>query len=158
MYDIICLSKTYLHSSVPYDDPTLNLSGYKLVRTDNLSNNKRGDIVIYFKETLTIRPVPTNSLKECLLLEVFIGNKKRFVLSLYRSPSQSQEGFYDFLFLLDQLLSNIVSQNPTFLLVTGDFNARNSSWRKNDCITREGNKIESLTCSYGLSQLISDPT
>ena len=87
MYDIICLSETYLDCSVPYDDPR----SAKLVRADNLSNNKRGGVGIYFKETLAIRPVPTNSLKECLLLEVFIGNKKGFVLSLYRSPSQSQE-------------------------------------------------------------------
>ena len=45
-----------------------------------------------------------------------------------------------------------------FLLVTRGFNARNSSWWKNDCITKEGNEIESLTFSYGLSQRISDPT
>ena len=152
------LSKTYLGSSIPQDDPRLNLSGYNLVRGDSLSNNERGGVGIYFKETLAIRPVPTNSLKECLLLEVFIGNKKGFVLSLYRSPSQSQEEFYDFLFSPDQLPSNMISHNPVFLLVTGDFNARNSPWWKNDCVTREGNEIESLTCSYGLSQLFSDPT
>ena len=157
-YDIICLSETSLDSSVPYDDPRLNLSGYKLVRADNLSNNKKGGVGIYFKGTLAIRPVPTNSLKECLLREAFTGNKKGFLLLLYRSPSQSQEEFYDFLFSLDQLLSNMISQNPIFLLATSDFNARNSSWWKNDCVTRDGNDIESLTCSYGLSQLISNPT
>ena len=134
------------------------MSGYKLVRADNLSNSKRDGVGIYFKETLAIRPVPTNSLKECLLLEVFIGNKKGFVLSIHRSPSQLEEQFCDFLFSLDQLLSNMISQNPIFLLVTGDLNARNLSWWKNDCVTREGNGIESLTCSYGLNQLISDPT
>ena len=101
MYNIKCLSETHLDSSVPHDDPRLNLSGYKLVGADNLSNIKgRVGVSIYFKETLAIRPVPTNSLKECLLL-VFIGNNKGFVLSLYRSPSQSQEKFYDFLFSLD---------------------------------------------------------
>ena len=46
----------------------------------------------------------------------------------------------------------MISQNPIFLLVTGDFNV------KNNCITGEGNKIEPLTCSYGLRQLIFDPT
>ena len=97
-----------------------------LVRAENLSNKKkRGSVGIYFKETLAIQPVPINSLKECLPLEFFIGNKKGFVLSLYRSPSQSEEEFYDFLFSLDQLLSNMISQNSIFLLVTGDFNARN---------------------------------
>ena len=53
MYDI-CLSKTYLDSSVPYDDPRLNLYGYKLVGADNLSNNERCGVGIYFKETLAI--------------------------------------------------------------------------------------------------------
>ena len=52
----------------------------------------------------------------------------------------------------------MINQNRMFLLVTGGFNARNSSWWKNDYVTREGNEIESPTCSYGLSQLTSDPT
>ena len=84
MHDMISLSETYLDSPVPYDDPKLNLSGNKLVRADNLSNNKRDGSGIYFKETLAIRPVRANSLKVCLLLKVFIGNKKGFVLSLHR--------------------------------------------------------------------------
>ena len=41
-----------------------------------------------------------------------------------------------------------------FVLVTGDVIARNSSWWKNDCVTREGTEIVSRTCSYGMSQLI----
>ena len=76
----------------------------------------------------------------------------------YHYISQSQEDFYDFLYSLDQLLSNMISQNPIFLLVTGDFNVRSSCWWKNNCITGEDNKIEPLTCSYGLRQLIFDPT
>ena len=96
MHDMISLSETYLVSPVPYDDPRLNLSGNKLVRADNLSNNKRDGSGIYFKETLAIRPVRANSLKECLLLEVFIGNKKGFVLSLHRSPSQRVLWFFVF--------------------------------------------------------------
>ena len=51
------------------------------------------------KKTLAVRPVPINRLKECLLLDVFIGNKKGFALSLYRSQSQSQKEFC-FLFLI----------------------------------------------------------
>ena len=75
---------------------------------------------------------------------------------MYRSPSQSQDEVYIFLFSLDQLLSNMISQNPIFLLVTGDFNATNSSWWKNDYVTRKGYNIETLTYSYRLSKLILD--
>ena len=70
------VSETYYDSSVPCDDPRLNLSGYKLVRADSLSNNKRSGASTgcqyYFKETFAVRPVPINNLKECILLEVFI--------------------------------------------------------------------------------------
>ena len=52
----------------------------------------------------------------------------------------------------------MISQNRIFLLVTGDFNGINSSWWKNDCVTKDGTEIESLTCSCRLSQLISNPT
>ena len=152
------VSKTYLDSSVHYNDPILNLPGYKLVRAGNLSNNKKGGAGIYFKKTLAVQPVPINCLNKCFLLEVFIENKKGFVLSPHKSPCQSQEEFYDFLFSLDQLLSNMISQNLIFLSTTGDFNVRNSSWWKNDCVTRDGTKTESVTCCYRLCQLTSDPT
>ena len=68
-------------SSIPYDDPRLNLSGCKLVRADN----EKGGIGIYFKETLAVRLVPINRLKESLLLKVLIGNKKGLVLSFVLS-------------------------------------------------------------------------
>ena len=46
--DIICLSETYLDSSIPSDDDNLELPGYNLVRTDNPTNTKRGGVCIYY--------------------------------------------------------------------------------------------------------------
>ena len=40
----------------------------------------------------------------------------------------------------------------------GDFNARLSSWNIDDVDSFEGKKIDELTSSYGLSQIISEPT
>ena len=51
-----------------------------------------------------------------------------------------------------------MSQNPHFILVTGDFNVRSFSWWKNDLTTSEGNQVDAITSSYGLSQLICEPT
>ena len=48
--------------------------------------------------------------------------------------------------------------------MAGDYNARTSFWWRKDfggpwtSTTSEGSRIEALTCSYGLSQLISSPT
>ena len=51
-----------------------------------------------------------------------------------------------------------MSQNPYFIIVTGDFNVRLSSWWKNDLTMSEGNQVGTITSSYGLSQLIREPT
>ena len=54
-FDIICLSETFLNSSLQNDDHSLVLNGYKLVRADNPSDLKRGGVCIYFKESLPIK-------------------------------------------------------------------------------------------------------
>ena len=47
-FDIVCLSETYLYSSVLPDDDNLEISGYSLVPSDNPSNNKRGGVCVYY--------------------------------------------------------------------------------------------------------------
>ena len=110
------------------------------------------------KEHLAVRPVSPLNLHECLVLEINIQNKKGYIIYLYRSPSQSKDEFDQFLLNFEQLISDRMSQNPHFILVTGDFNVRSSSWWKNDLTTSEGNQVDAITSSYGLSQLICEPT
>ena len=50
-----------------------------------------------------------------------------------------------------------MSKNPHFILVTGDFNVRSSSWWKNDLTTSEGNQLDATNSSYGLRQVICKP-
>ena len=45
-----------------------------------------------------------------------------------------------------------------FVLITGDFNIRSTNWWKNDLSTSEGTQVDSITTSYGLSQIISVST
>ena len=87
-----------------------------------------------------------------------IKKKRGCVVSLYRSPSQTQDDFDSFLMSFEQLIGDIIAKNPLFVLITGDFNVRSTNWRKNDLSTSEGTHVDSLTTSYGLSQIISDPT
>ena len=51
-----------------------------------------------------------------------------------------------------------MSQSPHFILVTGDFSVRSSSWWKNDLKASEGNQVDAITSFYGLNQLIFEPT
>ena len=47
----------------------------------------------------------------------------------------------------------------TFLTVAlGDFDAKSQTWFKNDKTSYEGSKLDALTFSHGLHQLINEPT
>ena len=96
-YDILCISKTYLDSSVSVDGTTLSLSGYNLVRSDHPSNIKRGGVYLYYKDNLSLRSINVLFLSHCVLCEVNLQSQKGYVIVIYRSPSQSMVEFYEFL-------------------------------------------------------------
>ena len=157
-FDIICLSETFLNSSYRSDDSDLHINGYKLIRADHPSDNKRGGVALYCKDYLPLRICDTSYIDEFLLLEMNFDNKKCFLISLYRSPSQSFDEFNDFCLKFDKTLEYVFNQNPQLVFVVGDFNARSDSWWPNDVNTIEGTQIEALTSLYGLHQIISEPT
>ena len=86
-HDFICLSETYLDSSIP--DNLIDIEGYKLIRADHPDNIKRCGVCIYYKESLPVQIINQHYLKEALLLEMSYNNKKVIVSVIYRSPSQS---------------------------------------------------------------------
>ena len=155
-HDFICLSETYLDSSTP--DSLLEIDGYNLIHADHPDNIKRGGVCIYYKESLPVRILNLTYLKEALLLEMIDNNKKIIVSVIYRSPSQNNCGFNSFLSSFEHLLSEISKRKPTVSIITGDFNARSSSWWSNDTNTLEGTNLYSLTSSNNFSQLINEPT
>ena len=54
-FDMICLSETFLDSSIPTNNEKLNMKGYKLIRAGNPSDSKKGGVGIYYKEFLAVR-------------------------------------------------------------------------------------------------------
>ena len=44
--DTICLSETFLDSSIPIDDNRLSIPGYSMMRTNDPSNTKRGGVCL----------------------------------------------------------------------------------------------------------------
>ena len=52
--DVICLSETYLDSSISNDDGNLETRGYDLFRADHSSNTKRGSVCIYCRNSLPL--------------------------------------------------------------------------------------------------------
>ena len=152
-FDFICLSESYLDSTISSDDKNLCLDGYKLIRTDHPKNIKQGGVCIYYRETLPLKIIQTNYLPECLVCEI-----NYFIFTLYRSPSQTTDEFDEFLRGFEGVIDNVNQCNPYFTVITGDFNARCNRWWVNDNNNTEGVSIDNLTSSYGLKQLIAEPT
>ena len=112
-YDIICISETYLDSSLSHNDPTLQLQGYELIRSDHSSNTKRGEVCLYYKNHLPLNPRENISrLSECIVVELKTKKHKCFITCLYRSPSQSNDEFTDFCDDLELTLSNLNQETP----------------------------------------------
>ena len=126
-FDMICLSESYLDSTVSSDNDNLYIRDYKLVRADHPGNIKRGGVCVYFKESLPVSCLANPYLKECLIFDVSINNKRGYVVSMYRSSSQTSDDFNSFTTNLEKLVINISSTNPHFIIMIGDFNAKSSN-------------------------------
>ena len=55
-------------------------------------------------------------------------------------------------------LDKIHEKNPFTTVVLGDFNAKSNNWCKTCVTSLEGSKIDTITSSCGLNQLIQEPT
>ena len=96
IFDIICLSQTYLDSTTPNVGGKLQIPGYILIRPDHPSNTKRGKGYVYYKSSLPLRVKNIGHLHECLGFELQISDKICNFVALYRSPRQSQDDFETF--------------------------------------------------------------
>ena len=154
-YDIICLTETFLNSSILSDDNRIKIDGYNLIRSDHPSDSKKGGVCICYKEhTPLILRDDINTLDNCLVTEIRSQNEKCFLSCIYHSPSQNQEEFKNFCTNFDILLTNINDELPLCSTVTGDFNARCSRWWKNDITNLQGQELDSA----GYNQIIGKPT
>ena len=156
-YDILCISETYLDSSVSNDDTTLSLPGYNLARSNHPSNVKRVGVCLYYKEKLYLRMINVSFLSQCVLCEVTLQKQKGYEIVIYRFLSKTAVEFDEFLSILEKLLNFVKQLQPFFTIILGDFHARSKS-RWLDYITSpEGIDIDSLTTVHGLHQPISEP-
>ena len=158
-FDIVCLSETFLDSTIPDDDENIQINGYSLLRADNPNDIKPGGVCIYFKESLPlIRRNDSTNIKDCLATDIIVNNEKCFFTGLYRSPSQNHDDLERFCTNFDLLLSNINNLHPTCSIVLGDFNAKCSKWCSSDRNNTAGVELDNITMTSGYNQMIDKPT
>ena len=66
-YDLICLTETYLDSTV--DANNLLINGYNLLRADHPDNVKQGGVYLYYGGNLTLRLVDTPTLNSAFFVK-----------------------------------------------------------------------------------------
>ena len=142
-FDIICISGTYLNSSV--NENLLLIPGYHLLRADHPDNLEEGGVCLYNKEHLSLRQTETPYLSQCILCKLTIRNKVGHVAVIYHSPSQSVNAFDHFLLNFGKLLNQISQSKSSYFVILDDFSARSRSWWCEDITSREGAQLESLT-------------
>ena len=70
IFNIFCISETYLNSSITEGDNSLGILGYNLIRSDHPSNNKREEVAIYYKNFLYLKLIDVNYLSGSILFEL----------------------------------------------------------------------------------------
>ena len=84
-FDILCLSETYLDSSIFSNDNNQVIPGYGLFRANHQFNVKRGGICTSYKNLLPLKVTNIQYLRECIIFETKIGDKLCNFIVFYRS-------------------------------------------------------------------------
>ena len=93
------------------------------MRSDHLSNEKRGGICIYHNNYLPLRIIDINYLIESVRYELMIDKLCNFT-ALYRSPCQSQDQFESFKEDLEINHESALQNNHFLVVLLVDFNAK----------------------------------
>ena len=155
-HEFKCLSETHLHSTT--SKILIPVKGCKLVYANHPNNIKRGSICFYYKESLPVSVISLTYLNQELFLQITYNSKKVIVFVIYRSPSQNKNEFKLFLSKFEQLLNDVNKRKPSLSVITGDCNARSSSWWANNNNMAERPKLYLYTLANGFSQFINKPT
>ena len=86
-----------------------------------------------------------------------ISNKLCNMILLYRSPSQNNDEFENFINNLNLTLESVTEKKPFLTVLLGDFNAKHNCC-SDDRPTQEGRKIDNVASQFLLSQIIKEPT
>ena len=157
-FDIVCISETYLDSSITSDNSILEILGYNLIRYDHPSNSKCSDVCFYYKSALPLRVLTIHCLQESISFELKISDKLCNFIFLYRSPGQTQDEFEKFSENLERNLDRLFQNNPFLVVVIGDFNVKSSNWYYHDKSSSEDNEVDAITKQCGIHQVIKEPS
>ena len=85
-----------------------------------------GLTLVNFVNNTMIKVLGIQYLQECINFEIRIGGKLCRFVSLYRSPSQSQNNFETFAINFELNIDTATANNPALAAVLVDFNTKSN--------------------------------
>ena len=154
-FDIICVSETWLDSSI--SDAEVELYGYQLFRNDR--NRHGGGVAIYAHNSLPVKKSTNveNFDIECVAVELKLNTKRFIILSCYRPPSSRSEG-KEFIENFQNLINGIYVEGYDSIFLLGDFNDRCLDWSDDHRNSELGLEFKESIENNLLFQIISEPT
>ena len=96
---------------------------------------------------------------QTIVLKISLPNKILFLISLYRSPNQTESETMNFFDELSDKCDDIRNQHPYCeLILFGDFNAHHREWLNHQDTNCAGRQAEWFATSHDLTQMVSDST
>ena len=149
--DIVCIVETWLDGVI--SDSEISVQGYTIVRLDRTRHG--GGLLIYVNNSFIFSTLYLGTAAfECIILSIICSSNNRnspdFTIAVYYRPPNSTVSHLDTLFTT---LCNLdVSLFSNFVLL-GDFNINYFCTQ-----TSLFSKLLSVTSSFNLSQVVSEPT
>ena len=164
-FDIFGLCETYFSDNTSDNDIIINGFSETPFRADCKSTDAdarpKGGVCFYFKEHMPVVNRPDLALTdETIISEIRLGRKKIFFVLSYRSPSKNTIGdVAAYCSNMKDSLDKIARENPSLVVLTGDFNARSPLfWSEERHETMPGEKLSDFMLLNCLEQLIDEPT
>nr|CAH7760935.1 unnamed protein product [Callosobruchus chinensis] len=141
--DIIAVSETWLSESI--DSVTVDIPGFNFCRKDRQSRG--GGVGIYVRSTIKyeILTCSSDARLEHIFIKFKIGRRSYCLAVMYRPPHGN---VLDGIECLDDLLPGVVTEYDN-IIILGDLNIN---------FLIQDNKVSQCFKSYGLTQVIVEPT
>ena len=153
--DIIALTETWLNDE--WQNETIDLQGYRILRKDRQNSKRGGGVLLYVKDELSLQPLNTefhNSNCEIVRGLIRIGTANCLIGCAYRPPNSTDEENFS---LFHSITEMCVRHPNARLILVGDFNFPHIDWKSN-VFPNSSKLLEKLLQDCLLQQHVLQPT
>ena len=158
-FDMFGVVESALTANVSKDSILVEGFSPDPLRADKADETRNGGVCLYFREDLPIKSRDDLAIiPETIVAEIKLNRKKIFFVLSYRHPNIPMAEVKNYINSLENILEMIGKENPSAIILSGDFNARTPLFWEGDSESREGKLFSELIISNNMEELIKEPT